>query len=143
MIVCFLATVIPLQTQAQPENIPTGEPKVIQGTRFQCYPFEDFKKLLLVDAQFSSCKKIKGFLEEKNQLEQEKSVNLSKVIDLQGRSIKTLERENERLFKDWKEENKKRHLAENKPMIGSYVAWGTAGAFAVATAVLSVIVIVK
>ena len=135
--------ILPITAVAQPEHIPVGDRETVGGESLQCYDFENYKKLLIFDAAFEGCLRTNELLVERHKLEKQRSTAFEKIIALQQKSMIIIEKDNDRLFKDWKEENKKRHLAENRPMLGSYIAWSTAGAFAVATAVLSVIVIVK
>jgi thymidylate synthase len=128
---------------AQTKHIPLGDRIPVNGEIKACYTIEDYKSLLKVDASYDTCLKIRTKLEKKDKIQEQRIVDLSKAVEVQQDSILVLKKENTRLFDQWKAENKKRHIAENKPAFGSYLAWGTAGAFAVATAVLTTVIVLN
>ncbi len=69
-------------------------------------------------------------------------MELEAVVGLQGEKISLLEEDKERLYKNWVEENKKRHKAESK-VSKSWVGWAAAGVFAVSTVTLGVAFVLK
>ena len=48
---------------------------------------------------------------------------MSAELNLQ---VGTLQAERDRLFNLWKDENRRRHEAENRPAVGSWIAWSVA-----------------
>lgn len=52
--------------------------------------------------------------------------------------IDILEKDRQRLFEKWKEDNRLRHECEEKSKWGSWIAWGTAGVATVVAIVLGV-----
>ena len=68
--------------------------------------------------------------------------NLKQVKLLQNQVV-TLKADRDRLSVKWTEDNRLRHLCENKPAFGSWIAWSTAAAMAAIAAVLAGILIAK
>jgi len=141
------------QPPAASESLPATQPALIQlpqGTRlttpqgtFQGYSLEEFKIILRLEAEYiANTRK----LEVNQVLVQNLTLltqNQTKQLELLKKDNTTLKAEEERKHKMWVEENRLRHLAENRPNFGSWIAWGTAGVFAVATAVLTSVLISK
>lgn len=131
--------------RAEPQNIPKGEAKEVGNppVRFQCYDLDSYKSLLKFDVEHTACLQTVDAKEKQRQNLMLQIGDLEEVLKAQSASIDVLKKDNNRLYGMWEEENRKRHLAENKPAYGSWLAWGTAGVFVVATAVLAGVVIAK
>lgn len=124
-------------------KLPKGERlKTPQGTR-QGYSLEEMKVLLHIYVDYRSwglqVPKLKFQIDRYGKI----TLNQSKQLKLQAEQIKILHDERKLLTDKWSKENEKRHLCENKPAFGSWIAWGTAGVMAVVAAVLAGILIVK
>jgi hypothetical protein len=119
---------------AEPPRLPPSEAKTVAGERWQCYDFENFKLLLKFEADHQACIWKQIETDERDDQLKEQVDALRNVVKLHEASIGDLRAENDRLFKQWSEENKLRHEAENKPQLGSWIAWSVAG---VSTAVLA------
>lgn len=115
-------------------KFPKGVAKDIDGYRHQCLNFDEFTLLLEFEANMVECEMETDLKTEKIELLDLQVTELKLVTDLQKLTVDAMKVENERLFGLWKDENKKRHLAENKPHWGSWVGWTVAG---VSTAVLA------
>lgn len=124
-------------------ELPKGERlKTPQGER-QGYSLEEMKVLLHIYADYRSW----GLQVPQLKLQVDRygkiTLNQSNQLKLQEEQIKILHGERRLLTDKWSKENEKRHLCENKPAFGSWIAWGTAGVMAVVAAVLAGILIVK
>jgi len=112
----------------QAQELPTGTREGV-GTSNErvCYGFQDFKILLKIDQGFKDCKKQQELLKAQNTLLKEVVDTYKKVNTIQQDHISLLARRNDELFEAWKEENRKRHEAENIPQATNWLAWGIAG----------------
>lgn len=112
-------------------NLPTGKPCISQedGQRYQCFTLEEMKELKKWEAELAFYETGYHQLSEK-------------VTLLEGKVL-LLEEENDRLFLKWKEENKLRLEAENKPKLGSALAWGVAGTAIIAALTLGLVLAFK
>jgi len=116
--------------------------KTPQGT-FQGYTLEDFKVLLKMDVDLESfSKQIPKYVKLKEDLTK-LSVNLTKQVISKDKVIYILQSERARLTVKWTEENRLRHLAENKVSWTSWLAWGCAGVMSILSAVLLGIVLAR
>jgi len=77
-------------------------------------------------------------------------VDFQKLVEAKDEIIKSKDaiiaiqkQDRERLMVKWIEDNRLRHLCENKPAFGSWLAWGTAGVATAVATVLAVIVAVR
>jgi hypothetical protein len=109
-------------------HIPLGRRCVVDGEIFQCYNLEEFRQLLGFDVDFH-------YLQLEVLELRDLNLSLTEVIRLQGESIELqaqsidlLQAERSRLVQKWTDENRLRLEAENRPMIGSWVAWGLVAA---------------
>lgn len=123
-------------SSAAAEPLPQGRRVEVGREMLHCFNFDEYKSLVVMNRELEA-------VSAEMVLDKERKVLLSKEIDLlkgiqkvQVAQVKLFSDENERLFQLWKEENRKRHVAENKPAWGSYLAWSLAGVFAVSTATL-------
>lgn len=74
--------------------------------------------------------------------EQSKTRNLREQIALNLEKLDTLEYENDRLFRKWKDENKKRHEAENKADY-AWIGWTAAAVLGASTLALGTVLVLK
>ena len=127
---------------AQPSKFPAGKRIKIEGVELKCYAVPEYKKLMGTHKSLSTCTTKEKLLKQKI-ANLEKQINAyGKIATLHVNSISILTKDRDRLFGLWEEENKKRHIAENKPQFGSWVSWGTAGTMtAVAGVLLAVILL--
>ena len=105
---------------------------------FQCFNFDEYKELVAVDVKLESLLKLNLNLEDNVTLLESKVASLQLDADLQNKKIGIVLKENDRLFENWKEENKQRHLAEAKPMLGDPILWAVIGVEAVVIAIFAV-----
>ncbi len=106
-----------------------------------CFNLENYKKLLQLAVDLGAELQKTDLLSRKV-VEQETIITSQKKIIINKDNVIILyKKDQERLFNLWSEENRKRHLAENRPAYGSWVSWGLAGGFAVSTVVLGAIVL--
>lgn len=143
--VCLLGSSV---AYAQPEdssvsavplyNMPAGHTCEVNGEWFRCFDLDDYVTLLRMDQdlhfyrlELVNAQEIIASLERV-------SSQLNLAIDGYEEQVFTLQRERDRLLRRWTSENRLRLEAENRPQIGSYVAWGLAAAEA---AVLGALII--
>ena len=109
----------------------------------QCYDLEGFKLLLKLETSHSALVKMNDLFALKVQEQDLAAEKLNQAFAAEKAANETLKGENRRLFDLWTEENRKRHLAENRPQMIPWLAWGVAGAALVAAGVLGIVVIAK
>lgn len=124
-------------------RLPAGQRLTTAQGTFQGYTLEEFKLLLKMDVDLESftqqIPKYVEVLENNDKL----ISNLHKQLELKDKSITILQEERVRLTEKWTEENRLRHVAENKGSWTPWLAWGAAGVATVVAAVLSVVLIAK
>lgn len=141
------------QPTSAPTSIPTSQPvlkelpdgsriKTKDGT-FQGYSLEEMKVILHIHADYRVWGKQIPLLKKQVGDLTILSMNQSHQINLSAVEAGVLRLERDTLFKKWKEENLKRHLAENKPAFGSWIAWGCVAVATTVAAVLAGILIAK
>jgi hypothetical protein len=124
-------------------RLPEGMRLTVQQGTFQAYSLEEFKLLLKMDVDLESfTKQIPKYIKLQENLTK-LNVNINKQLELAQNTIKVLYGERDRLTKKWTEENRLRHLAENKPSIMTWLGWGSAAAMGIVATVLAVILVVK
>ena len=117
-------------------KLPVGKSLQLKSETLRVYTLEEFKVILQIYNDY------KKFYSEKEQLRAANTHLLSieseqvKSMKSKDKVISIQELELGRLTKKWTEENRLRHVAENKPKFGSWIAWGTAGAMAIVAGVL-------
>lgn len=134
MIVTSTANADPNPQDYELFKVPKGQTKIIDGYRHQCLNFDEFTLLLEFEASMVECEMETDLKDEKIELLELQITDLKIITQLQKQTGDAMKVENDRLFGLWKDENKKRHLAENKPHWGSWMGWTVAG---VSTAVLA------
>ena len=112
-------------------RIPPRGTLIHDGTEVKrCLGVSDYKDVIQTyedEAHFRE-----QYDRQKDIINEQKSIILDygKITRNQEKTIDLLNSENHRLYDLWKEENKKRHLAENKVTIGGIAGWVSAGLFA-------------
>lgn len=104
--------------------LPEGRRCEVDGEIFQCYSLSEYRVLLQMDNDlFHYQLQLENAQEAVERLER---INTQLTIAMDGyeSQIDTLQTERTRLFEQWQEENRLRLEAENRPNIGSWVAWG-------------------
>lgn len=117
-------------------RLPEGTRITVAGVTYQAFDLEEYRELLRMDVDLR-------FQDEFITHLQTRVANYERLVTEYALIVASLEREaevyqaeNTRLLERWTEENRLRHEAENRPMLGSWVAWGFAGIFAVSTTTL-------
>lgn len=124
-------------------RLPPGHRLTAPGGTFHAYSLAEFKLLLKMDVDLEAfSKQIPKYI--KLQEDSAKLIsNFNKQVELKDVSIKLLQDDRLRLTQKWTEENRLRHLAENKPSWTTWFAWGAAGLMAVVAAVLAGVLVAK
>lgn len=141
----IIISIIILQTnntyadKIPPKTIPVHE----NGQEFRCLDLTSFKILLKDYTELRACDKKQKLLELKIKTLEMKTKVLEMNVELHKENSIKYKQDRDRLLEKWKEENRLRHKAEQKPILGESYPWMIAGAFAISTAILSVIVIVQ
>lgn len=113
-----------------------------QGT-FQSYTLAEFKLLLKMDVDLEGfSQQIPKYIKLQENLTK-LNVNLGNQLILKDKTIKVLYGERDRLTTKWTEENRLRHLAENKPSVMTWLGWGSAAAMGIVATVLAIVLAVR
>jgi hypothetical protein len=124
-------------------RLPEGKRLKIEQRTYQGYTLEEMKVLLKMDVDLEmyskEIPKFREIIADKTELASE----LRKIIDAKDEQIRIVSTDKDRLFTKWAEENRKRHLAENKPNWGSWLGWTAAAAMTIVSVTLAVTLIVK
>ena len=138
MIKVLIFLLIPSISLAQ-GSLPNGKLVEDQGVKLKCFTLEEFKVILKLEADLQTY--VKQVAKYDKSLSDYDKLRLNLVSQLASKSkqVKVLSADLDRLTKKWTEENRLRHIAENRVPFTTWIAWGTAG---VATAVATVLVIV-
>lgn len=120
-------------------RLPSGRRCMIDGESFQCFSLSEYIQLLemdvdlqFYDAAYPIAERMIATLEGIN-------TQLTISLDATAAQVDILSAERTRLIAKWTEENRLRLEAENKPLFGSWLAWGVAAAEAAVIVFLSVI----
>lgn len=125
---------------AQPsERFPDSTTIQVNGERHEAFNLGGFAELLRIDAELAYCEAVSANLKDSLHSQEEANIALMQAVEAADAQIETLQVERTRLVSRWEDENRRRLEAENRPSIGSWVGWGLAGAFGVATLVLSLV----
>ena len=143
LLVVFMALQPTLVGARERYRLPPGKRLTVQSETFQGYSLEEFKLLLKMDVDLESfSKQVPKYIKLQEDLTK-LNVNLNERLELAQSVITILHGERDRLTKKWTEENRLRHLAENKPSILSWLGWGAAAVMGIVATVLAVILVVK
>jgi len=122
-------------------RLPAGKRIQFQSETYQGYSLEEMKILLKMDVDLE-------FFEESFPAQKQQILLLEKWLDTKEKRLKSkdvqidlLTKDRERITKKWEEENLLRHKCEQKPAFGSWIAWSSAGLFAITTLILGVLLI--
>lgn len=115
----------------------------VSGEELQCYDLEGFKGLLKLDAELEGMLRLHTLLDNKVQQLEFILSNQESMLKNKSVSVVLLQNENERISNLWKQENKLRHEAENKPQAGAWLGWGLASMATFVAVVLGVTLAVK
>lgn len=148
MLIVWLLVALPLNTLADPLlPLPTGD-RVNVGTETspdlrQCFSLEDMKKIVTIYyVGYIPCAEEKQLLQDRLVLAEDEINHLGQIIVVQQESLVKLATENERIFDKWKEENRLRHIAEQKGWT-DHLGWAAAATFGISTAILTGIIIIR
>lgn len=134
---------------SQPESMPVTfdlPPGVLITTdkaTYRGYTLEEFKIILHIYTDYKSWGKQLPKIRLQRSTLENLTANLKKQLELRAAEVEKLESERKLLTEKWKEENRLRHLAENRPAFGSWIAWGTAALTTAIAAVLTVVITTK
>ena len=127
IVTCLLTTTVnadPVSIYALKQSVlPDGERRGGQ----MCYTLEGFKSLLLIDTALTLCKEELTIIKFQLHQYDRMLMDMESVSEIQDKVIDAQTVELQRMYKDWKEENRLRHLAENRPQWGSWAGWVVAG----------------
>ena len=127
---------------APPRQLPAGSQVEVGGNHLRAYTLEEFKIVLHIYADYMNWHtQVPKLTDQATKLSQLVE-NQNQQLKLRAGEVKILGEERDRLTKKWTEENRLRHLCENKPAFGSWIAWSAAGAMSLVATVLSIILIV-
>ncbi len=126
--------------QAQPsERFPDHTTIVVSGVRYEGFDLGGFTELLRMDADLSYYEQAYANVTAQLLLATAEVANLQRALVARDAEVATLQAERARLLGMWTEENRLRLECENSPDIFGWMGWGLAGAFGVATLVLSLV----
>ena len=124
-------------------SLPKGRQLTTPQGILRGYTLAEFKVLLKIEASYRSwglqLPTYRKMVSDFKQLTE----NQVKQVKLLQNQMLTLKTDRSRLSKKWTEENRLRHLAENRPNFGSWLSWGVAAAMAATAAVLAGILIAR
>lgn len=109
-------------------RLPEGRRCKVEGVTYQCFNLEEYKELLRMDTDLQHVVEQNEALKDTIRSLYGLVDELRLQLDEKDEQIDILSNERDRLFGKWKEENKLRLEAENKPALGNWIAWGTAAA---------------
>lgn len=142
-LIIFLCSQIAFASYPKPYRLPQSVRIEADGQKYEAFDLPNYKILLKMDYDLWHLNTLHDkfiFLQEKDAFIIE---NLQRQNFSQAHQIHILKKERDRLIAKWEHENKQRHICENKPKTGSWLAWGTAGVASVVAAVLGVILLAK
>jgi hypothetical protein len=119
--------------------LPQGTQVKIHDIEYRAFSLEEYKQILILEAKFNALKVDLDYARELAALDDQLIGVLRDKVDSLKRSNTILIKERDRLSVKWKEENRLRHIAENKVPWVSWVGWSVAAAATVASAVLIVV----
>jgi len=128
-------------------NVWAAPPKHLpEGTRTNnawCFDLDESKDLLILDKSYDTCLGNSEKKDRQIKLFDKLVENTRAAVKIAESSVDVLNERNKNLYKMWKEENLKRHEAENKPNFGAWIGWGAAAVMAGVAASLAVVLAVK
>lgn len=119
------------------DRLPAG--KMVDNHRV--YTLEEFKVILRIYSDYVMMIDQMGNYQDEiaylEQINRKRSIQIEKALE----NIDILQKDRERLYNKWIDENKKRNLAENKPQIGNWISWSLAALSTTAAIILTVVVV--
>jgi hypothetical protein len=125
-------------------DLPVGI-RTNRGTpaELQCYALDDFKKLLKLDADVTACASETALLNARISFQAQGLEASMRALQAQQEATTLLRVEATRLFQNWQDELKLRQETETRLQAGKWAGWVAAGALAVSTGILTIVVIVR
>jgi hypothetical protein len=122
----------------EPYRLPEGRRCTSGGETYQCFNLEEYIQLLQIDADLRFFEL--SFINAQEQIVRYEriQIQLQLALDAASTQIDTLQVERTRLLGLWQEENRLRLEAENRPLWGSWIAWGLAALEAAVIAGMSI-----
>ena len=138
VLIMSLTCISPVSGQEIPQDslyevyrLPKGALLPYENQKYMCYDLEQFKMLLHMDNDFRSA--VESLSVTKSKVYDLSNANLAfkKALSISDQQIELMRAENKRLSILWTEENRLRHIAENKPSFGGWVPWSLTGVLGV------------
>lgn len=120
-------------------RLPEGRRCIVDGVTYQCFALDEYVELLEMDVDLRFYDEAYPQANQRISLLEESEAQLRLALESAESEIQILEEERTRLINNWQEENRLRLEAENRPDLGSWIAWGLAAVEAVAVVILSVV----
>jgi len=115
------------ETSYQVYALPKGERVQYENELHMCYNFALFKELLTLDNRLRLAEELVPKLHQQAIYYKLALSEEAKALSESNKQIEILQRDRERLFQRWSQENRKRHKAENKSIFGNWIPWMIAG----------------
>ena len=125
------------------DRFPDSVTTQINGERYEAFDLGGFTELLHIDADLAYYSRLANVLTTNVNELRAQNTSLQDQVDANTHLISVLRSERSRLHDLWVETNRKYREEQNKPNISSWLGWGVAGAFIVATLVLGIEVAVR
>ena len=108
------------------QTLPEGRRLTVTSGTYQAYTLEEMKILFKMEVQLQSSTKeipkLELIIEDLKQIR----TSQDKILAEKDSQISLLKTDNARLTEKWSKENELRHVCENKPQFGSWLAWSIA-----------------
>lgn len=106
-----------------------------------CYDLVGFKALLKLDADYAMCRELRRRLEDVVVHQRRALKRKDEAIQKKDAILESCQAESQRVFDLWKDENRKRHEAEQAPRWGTWLSWGVAAVMTASTATLVTVMV--
>jgi hypothetical protein len=140
LLIVLVSLLVPTTGKA---TLPQGIQIKSQNIEYKAFSLEEYKQILVLEAKFNALKVDLDYARELAALDDQLIGALRDKIDSLKRTNVILVKDRDRLAVKWKDENRLRHLAENKVPWSTWAAWGVAGVATTAVAVLVVVLVVR
>ena len=124
-------------------RLPKGKSLTTSEGEFKGYTLEEFKVLLGMDADLKVLETNVPIIADSLMQYVKVTANLRKQLVVKDNIIGLQDKEIDRVTDKWVDDNRLRHVAENEVDWWTITAWGSAGAFAILSAVLAGVLIVN
>ncbi len=117
-------------------RLPEGRRCEVDGETFQCFNLEEYRELLFMDNDLRYYDE--AWPRAQSQIEHLGNVadQLRLALTASEAALAVLSQERDRLLDRWTEENRLRLAAENRPVLGSPLAWALAAGEAIVIVIL-------